>query len=111
MGPAQPVLDPADPGSADPATFNALQQRLNRKTVSKTMLADRPAYVIAYDILFDGLADLRGLPLEDRRGRLEDFVARHGQPKGEPGSRATREAFACGSGPRIVAALRPGWHT
>ena len=73
-------LDSADPGSADPAAFNALQQRLNRKTVSKKMLAAHPAFVIAYDILFDGAADLRGLPLEDRRGRLEAFVARHDHP-------------------------------
>ena len=74
------VRDTIDPASADPASFNALQQRLNRKTVSKKMLAAHPAYVVAYDILFDGSADLRGLPLAERRGRLEDFVARHGHP-------------------------------
>lgn len=74
------VRDPDDPGSADPAAFNALQQRLNRKTVPKKMLAAHPAYVIAYDILFDGAADLRGLPLAERRTRLEAFVARHGHP-------------------------------
>ena len=73
-------IDSADPASADPAAFNALQQRLNRKTVSKKMLAAHPAYVIAYDILFDGAADLRGLPLEQRRGRLEAFVAGHDHP-------------------------------
>ena len=72
------VRDTADPGSADPASFNALQQRLNRKTVSKKMLAAHPAYVIAYDILFDGASDLRGLSLEERRPWLETFVARHG---------------------------------
>ncbi len=76
--PASP--DSSDPGSADPASFNALQQRLNRKTVSKKMLAAHPAYVVAYDILFDGAADLRVLTLEDRRGRLEAFVARHDHP-------------------------------
>lgn len=74
------VRDPADPGSADPASFNALQQRLNRKTVSKKMLTAHPAYVVAYDILFDGAADLRGLPLEKRRERLEAFAAQHGHP-------------------------------
>ena len=36
------------------ASFNALQQRLGRKTVSKKMLAEAPAFVRAYDILFDG---------------------------------------------------------
>ena len=74
------VRDIADPASADPASFNALQQRLNRKTVSKKMLAAHPAYVVAYDILFDGAADLRGLPLEKRRERLEAFAAQHGHP-------------------------------
>ena len=74
------VRDTADPASADPASFNALQQRLNRKTVSKKMLVAHPAYVIAYDILFDGASDLRGLSLEERRPRLETFVARHDHP-------------------------------
>lgn len=64
----------AKPGSS-PAPFNDLQQRLNRKTVSGKMLRERPAYVIAYDILFDGSKDLRGLPLTERRSRLERFIA------------------------------------
>ena len=71
------VRDLAADTSSDPATFNTLQQRLNRKTVSKKMLAAHPAYVIAYDILFDGTDDLRTLPLADRRPRLEQFVAAH----------------------------------
>ena len=74
------VRDTVDPASADPASFNALQQRLNRKTVSKKMLVAHPAYVVAYDILFDGAADLRDLTLAERRGRLEQFVARHDHP-------------------------------
>jgi len=37
-----------------PMSFNALQQRLNRKTVSTKMLADYPAFVRVYDMLFDG---------------------------------------------------------
>ena len=36
------------------ASFNALQQRLGRKIVSAKMLADYPAFVRLYDILFDG---------------------------------------------------------
>ena len=36
------------------ASFNALQQRLGRKAVSGKMLADYPAFVRLYDILFDG---------------------------------------------------------
>jgi DNA ligase-1 len=33
------------------ASFNALQQRLGRKSVSKAMLADYPAFVRLYDVL------------------------------------------------------------
>jgi len=55
------------------ASFNALQQRLGRKIVSAKMLADYPAFVRLYDILFDGPEDLRELPWEARRPRLEAF--------------------------------------
>jgi ATP-dependent DNA ligase len=58
------------------ASFNALQQRLGRKTVSAKMLGDYPAFVRLYDILFDGAEDLRPLPLVERRARLEAFMAR-----------------------------------
>ncbi|GAA0336645.1 cisplatin damage response ATP-dependent DNA ligase [Sphingomonas oligophenolica] len=56
------------------ASFNALQQRLGRKIVSAKMLADYPAFVRLYDILFDGPEDLRELPWAARRPRLEDFA-------------------------------------
>jgi len=55
-------------------SFNALQQRLNRRAVSARMLADFPAFVRLYDILFDGAEDLRPLPWTARRARLEAFV-------------------------------------
>ncbi|MGB3722134.1 MAG: cisplatin damage response ATP-dependent DNA ligase [Pacificimonas sp.] len=58
------------------ASFNALQQRLGRKTVSKKMLAEAPAFVRVYDILYDGAQDLRALPWTQRRKRLEAFVKR-----------------------------------
>jgi DNA ligase 1 len=58
------------------ASFNALQQRLGRKSVSAKMLGDYPAFVRLYDILFDGSEDLRPLPLVERRKRLEAFVKR-----------------------------------
>jgi DNA ligase-1 len=63
-----------DSGGA--ASFNALQQRLGRKTVSAKMLADYPAFVRLYDILIDGSEDLRPLPWTERRARLEAFVPR-----------------------------------
>ena len=53
------------------ASFNDLQQRLNRKTVTAAMLKEFPAWVRLYDILFDGEEDLRGLPFTERRARLE----------------------------------------
>ncbi len=58
------------------ASFNALQQRLGRKLVSQKTLADYPAFVRLYDILFDGEEDLRGLGWSARRARLEVFAAR-----------------------------------
>ncbi|MEQ8557697.1 MAG: cisplatin damage response ATP-dependent DNA ligase [Henriciella sp.] len=56
------------------APFNALQQRLNRKTVTKKQMEARPAFIRAYDLLVEGEEDLRQLPFRDRRKRLEDFV-------------------------------------
>ena len=58
------------------ASFNALQQRLGRKNVSQKMLGSYPAFVRLYDILFDGLEDLRELCWTYRRERLEAFVPR-----------------------------------
>ena len=68
-------------GEVDPASFNDLQQRLNRKTVTARVLRDYPAFVRLYDILFDGAEDLRALPLLARRGRLEAFLARERPPR------------------------------
>lgn len=54
----------------DPASFNALQQRLNRKMVDAKLLRQHPAFVRLYDILVDGSEDVRALPLMARRERL-----------------------------------------
>jgi DNA ligase-1 len=56
------------------ASFNELQQRLNRKTVSPKQMADRPAMLRAYDLLIENGEDLRPMPFADRRKRLERFV-------------------------------------
>ncbi len=56
------------------ASFNALQQRLGRKAVSKAMLADYPAFVRLYDALIIGGEDLRALPWSARRERLEALI-------------------------------------
>ncbi|MBX7528267.1 cisplatin damage response ATP-dependent DNA ligase [Qipengyuania vesicularis] len=58
------------------ASFNALQQRLGRKTVSKKMLAEYPAFVRLYDALLLEGEDLRELPWTERRGRLEALAPR-----------------------------------
>ena len=58
------------------ASFNALQQRLGRKTVSKKMLADAPAFVRLYDTLILEGEDLRENPWEYRRGSLEKLMGR-----------------------------------
>ncbi|MDJ0894170.1 MAG: cisplatin damage response ATP-dependent DNA ligase [Alphaproteobacteria bacterium] len=60
------------------APFNDLQQRLNRKTVGKKMLAEFPAFVRLYDILYDGLEDIRHFHQIARRDRLEAWHDRHG---------------------------------
>jgi DNA ligase 1 len=62
-------------------SFNVLQQRLNRKTVAPGLLTEFPAHLRAYDLLFEGGADLRGEPFEARRARLEAFVERLGSPR------------------------------
>jgi DNA ligase-1 len=62
-------------------SFNVLQQRLNRKAVTPKLIAEFPAHLRAYDLLVDGNEDLRELPFEERRKRLQAFVARHKHPQ------------------------------
>jgi DNA ligase-1 len=62
-------------------SFNVLQQRLNRKTVSTKLLAEFPAHLRAYDLLVDGEDDLRERPFVERRARLEQFIARLREPR------------------------------
>ncbi|MGL4964628.1 MAG: cisplatin damage response ATP-dependent DNA ligase [Inquilinus sp.] len=58
------------------APFNDLQQRLNRKAISARMMDEYPAWVRLYDILFEGEEDVRPLPLDARRVRLESWIGR-----------------------------------
>jgi DNA ligase-1 len=62
-------------------SFNVLQQRLNRKTVNAKLREEFPAHLRAYDLLVEGDEDLRQLPFVERRARLEQFIARLGQPR------------------------------
>jgi DNA ligase-1 len=57
-------------------SFNVLQQRLNRKTITPKLVAEYPAQIRAYDLLVEKGEDLRTLTFEERRARLEAFIAR-----------------------------------
>ncbi len=65
------------------APFADLQQRLNRKAPGPKMLKDFPLAVRVYDLLFDGAEDLRPLPFDMRRARLETWMAEHRPPRME----------------------------
>jgi len=62
------------------ASFNELQQRLNRQTPNPKLLRDHPAAVRLYDILREDAEDLRGLPFAERRARLESWYAKEPRP-------------------------------
>lgn len=55
-------------------TFADLQQRLNRKTVSRKLLSDYPAFIRGYDVLFSGDRDLRPEPFHGRRQALSALI-------------------------------------
>ncbi|WP_024577202.1 MULTISPECIES: cisplatin damage response ATP-dependent DNA ligase [unclassified Afipia] len=62
-------------------TFNVLQQRLNRKSVTPKLMKDYPIHMRAYDLLSDGDNDLRMLTFTERRAKLENFVAQLNDPR------------------------------
>jgi DNA ligase-1 len=62
-------------------SFNVLQQRLNRKSVTPKLTKEFPIHLRAYDLLADDDADLRLLPFVERRARLEAFVAKLDDPR------------------------------
>lgn len=55
-------------------SFSDLQQRLNRKTVTPKMMEDYPAFVRAYDLLFEADVDVRASGFLERRGRLGHLI-------------------------------------
>jgi DNA ligase-1 len=74
----------AERGTADPvevASFNKLQQRLNRKSVTARMLEEFPAHVRLYDLLDDDGEDLRAFPFDRRRQQLETWLQAHRNPR------------------------------
>ena len=62
-------------------SFNVLQQRLNRKSVTPKLLAEFPAHLRAYDLLYERDKDVRELPLEQRRVRLEKLIGNLKSPR------------------------------
>ncbi len=62
-------------------SFNVLQQRLNRKTVTAKLLVEFPAHLRAYDLIVEGDEDLRERPLHVRRARLEQLLRQLAQPQ------------------------------
>jgi DNA ligase-1 len=62
-------------------SFNVLQQRLNRKSVTPKLMAEFPAHLRAYDLLSDGEEDLREKPFTERRATLERFIAALDEPR------------------------------
>jgi len=63
-----------------PLPFAQLQRRIGRKSVGKTILAEVPVVLVAYDLLEDEGRDIRAEPLEERRARLVRLVERVDQP-------------------------------
>lgn len=65
------------------APFNDLQQRLNRRSVAKRMLAEFPAHIRFYDALSLEGEDLRALSFAERRALLESWHARVRPPRSD----------------------------
>lgn len=59
----------------DVMPFAELQKRIGRKAVGKKLLAEVPCIFMAFDLLEENGADIRHLPLSERRRRLASIVA------------------------------------
>ncbi|WP_250463411.1 ATP-dependent DNA ligase [Caballeronia sp. GAFFF2] len=64
-----------EPGADAPLPFARLQPRITRKSLTKKVLADSPAAMLAYDLLEADGRDLRTEPLETRRAKLDALAA------------------------------------
>ncbi|CAB3669551.1 DNA ligase [Paraburkholderia phenoliruptrix] len=93
-----------EPGGAMPLPFARLQPRIARKTLSKKILADSPAALLAYDLLEAHGEDLRMTPLADRRARLDTLAASLGDSLA--GDLLRVSPLVCGTDWQALAALR-----
>ncbi|SPB18140.1 ATP-dependent DNA ligase [Caballeronia novacaledonica] len=64
-----------EPGASAPLPFARLQPRITRKSLTKKVLADSPAALLAYDLLEADGRDLRMAPLDERRARLDALAS------------------------------------
>lgn len=64
-----------EPGAPAPLPFARLQPRIARKTLTKKILADSPATLLAYDLLEAHGRDLRMIPLAERRRQLDALAS------------------------------------
>src|SRR5262245_35068880 len=62
-------------------SFNVLQQRLNRKSVTVKLMEEFPAHLRAYDLLAEGDEDLRNHTFSDRRERLQTLITGLNDPR------------------------------
>ena len=58
-----------------PLPFSELQRRIGRKTVAKKLLREVPTVFLAYDILESDGADLRQMPLLQRRKTMDQILS------------------------------------
>lgn len=57
--------------------FSQLQQRLNRKNISKKQLTDVPIGLFAYDLLEHNGVDIRSYPFQKRRSLLQEILSKY----------------------------------
>ena len=62
-------------------SFNVLQQRLNRKTVTPKLTREFPVHIRAYDLLSNDGNDLRDLTFTERREQLTQLVSALNDPR------------------------------
>ena len=91
--------------SGEIASFNHLQQRLNRKSPDPKLMAAYPGHIILYDALVLDGRDLRPLPLTERKAELARWFEA-AQPAGDGACPAARLPQL--RRPAGVARARPG---
>ena len=74
--------------------FSVLQQRIGRKRVTREMRESTPVVFMAFDAMFLDDTLLLEEPLQERRRRLEEFVARHASVTANAEVRGQAELFA-----------------